>query len=86
MAVTSFAKGRCEMSGTQKLLFIDVSGAYFYAPSGRPVFVNLPDEDAEPGMCDRLNVPIGGTRDASANWKETYSHHLIDNWFERGAS
>ena len=86
MAVTSFARGRCEMSGTQKLLFIDVSRAYFYAPSRRPVFVKLPDEDAEPGMCGRLNVSMYGTRDAAANWEEKYSQHLIDNGFERGAS
>ena len=74
------------MSGTQKLLFIDVSRAYFYAPSRRQVFVKLPDEDAEPGMCGRLNVSMYGTRDAAANWEEKYSQHLIDNGFERGAS
>ena len=42
MAMTRFANGRASnFSGTQKLLFIDVRRAYFYAPSRRPVFVAL---------------------------------------------
>ena len=37
-----------------KLLYADVSRAYFYAPAVRPVYVQLPDEDKQPGdedMC-----------------------------------
>ena len=57
MAMTRFANGRASnFSGTQKLLFIDVRRAYFYAPSRRPVFVALPPGDEKEGYCGRLNV------------------------------
>ena len=87
MAMSQFARGRGEFSGrTQKLLFIDVSRAYFYAPARRPVFVKLPDEDDSPGMCGRLNVSMYGTRDAAANWEDQYANHLIANGFIQGKS
>ena len=87
MVMTNFARNRCEkFHGKNKLLFVDVSRAYFYAPSRRPVFVKLPEEDDEPGMCGRLNVSMYGTQDAAANWEHKYSSHLIDNGFKRGKS
>ena len=61
-AMSQSARGQAETSGNvQKLLFIDVSQAYFYAPSRRPVFAHLPEEDSEHGMCGRLNVSKYGT-------------------------
>ena len=85
MCTTQFARGRCSnFHGKNKLLFIDVSRAYFYAPSRRPVYVKLPDEDDEPGMCGRLNVSMYGTQDAAANWEHKYASHLIENGFKRG--
>ena len=40
MAVTEFANNRAsKFKGVQKLLFIDVRRAYFYAPARKPVFV-----------------------------------------------
>ena len=46
MAMSQFARGRAKTSGSvQKLLFIDVSRAFLDAPSRRPVFVHLPEED-----------------------------------------
>ena len=66
MALTQFAKGRAQgVRGTQKLLFVDVRRAYFYAPARRPVFVTLPDEDAQEGMCGRLNFWLYGMHPAS---------------------
>ena len=82
MAMTSFAKGGAETTGTQKLLFIDVSRAYFYAPSRRPVFVKLPDKDNEHVMCGRFSVSMYGTRDAAASWKQKYSHIKTEELFE----
>ena len=76
LAMTQFARNRAQhFHGTQKLLhvFVDVRKAYFYAPAKRPVYVHLPEEDAEPGMCGRLNVSMYGTRDAAANWAAKYS-------------
>ena len=87
MAMTQFARGRAQgVRGTQKLLFVDVRRAYFYAPARRPVFVTLPDEDAEEGMCGRLNRSMYGTRDAAANWEDKYSSHLVAQGFIRGRS
>ena len=87
MAMSQFARGRARsMHGTQKLLFIDVRRAYFYAPARRPVYVTLPDEDAEEGMCGKLNRSMYGTRDAASNWEDKYSSHLISMGFTRGKS
>lgn len=83
--MSQYARGRCRKGSDKlKLLFVDVSRAYFYAPSRRPVYVNLPEEDYEPGMCGRLNVSMYGTQDAAANWENKYSSHLIANGFVRG--
>ena len=48
-----------------KIDFIDVRRAYFHAKARRLVYVNLPNEDAEPGMCGRLCKALYGTRDAA---------------------
>ena len=87
MAMTDFSQGRATRSnGTQKLLFIDVRRAYFYAPARRSVYVNLPDEDSKPGYCARLNVSMYGTRDAASNWEDKYASHLIKCGFVQGKS
>ena len=57
----------------RKLMFIDISKAYFHAPSRRPVYVKLPSEALEPGelpntLCGTLNYSLYGTRDAAQNW------------------
>ena len=72
MVMTNFGQGR-NHHGKNKLLCVDVSCAYFYAPSRRPVYVKLPEEDDEPGMCGRLNVSMYGTQDAAANWEYKYA-------------
>ena len=40
-----------------KIDFIDISRAFFQAEAIREVFVELPDEDSEPGMCRKLKSP-----------------------------
>ena len=53
-----------------RILSIDVSRAYFYAESIRPVFIQIPEEDRLPGdegMVGRLNLSLYGTRDAAQN-------------------
>ena len=83
--MTDFSQGRAaRYKGTQKLLFIDVRRAYFYAPTRRSVYVNLPDEDSKPGCCARLNVSMYGTRDAANNWEEKYASHLVKCGFVQG--
>ena len=61
--------------GVQKLLFVDVKRAYFYAKARRDVYVKLPAEDWEEGMCGKLNKAMYGTRDAASNWEHKYRSH-----------
>ena len=69
MVMTQFAQDRCKLGGEKrKLLFIDVRKVYFYAPSRRPVYVTLPNEDSEPGMSGRLNVSMYVTQESAAKW------------------
>ena len=43
--------GRMAANRKLKMLYADVSRAYFYAAAVRPVFVKLPDEDFEDEGC-----------------------------------
>ena len=70
-----------------KLLYADVSRAYFYAPAVRPVYVNLPEEDRGPedaGLCGELRVSMYGTRDAAMNWAVEYGETLKKAGFKQG--
>ena len=49
--------------------FIDVSRAYLHAKSSRKMYVELPPEDAQEGMCGILDKSMYGTRDAAQNWE-----------------
>ena len=51
-----------------KLDVIGVIRACFHAPAIRQVYVILPPEDTEPGMCGRLNQAKYRTRDAAYKW------------------
>lgn len=67
-----------------KLEFIDIKRAYFHAPAKRDVYIKLPDEDAEEGMCGKLLKSMYGTRDAAYNWEEEYTQFMIPNGFIQG--
>ena len=69
-----------------KLAFIDVRRAYFHAESRRDVFIDLPAEDYEEGMCGKLNKAMYGTRDAAQNWEHWYIEFIESIGFERGRS
>ena len=72
-----------------KLMVQDVKKAYFYAPATRDVYVELPDERAQPGMCAKLLRSQYGTRDAAlnwANWARAYSEVLESIGFVKGLS
>ena len=60
----------------KKIDFIDIKRAYFQAESIREVYVELPDEDGEIGMCGPLLQSMYGTRDAAQNWGETYTNFM----------
>ena len=71
----------------RKMLYADVSRAYFYAPAARPVYVEIPEEDREPGdeeMCGRLRVSMYGTRDAALNWANEYGDTLKEAGYKQG--
>ena len=77
------------MSKAAKVLYIDVSRAYFYAKSVRPTYIKIPAEDprsGEQGTCGRLLMSMYGTRDAALNWHEEYSSKLIAAGYVRGTS
>ena len=85
MAVTEgigFRRGHREAG--MKLDFIDVRRAYFHARAHRKVYVELPPEDREGGMCGRLNKLMHGTRDAAQNWEKDYIELMEDAGFRRG--
>ena len=58
----------------------DVSRAYFYAPTTRPIYISIPDEDWKPGdegKVARLNLSLYGTRDAAMNWAKKFTNVLV---------
>ena len=58
---------------------IDVSRAFFHAEALREVYIQLPDEDYEEGMCGLLKKSLYGTRDAAQNWAASYVQcELVD--------
>jgi len=56
--------------------FIDVRRAYFHAQAITIVYVSLPEEDRQEGMCGRLNTAMYGTRGAAQNWEYEHSQWL----------
>ena len=62
----------------------DVKKASFYAPATRDVYVELPPERAQPGMCAKLHKSLYGTRDAALNGGQAYSEVLEGTGFVKG--
>ena len=52
--------------------FINVSRAFFRAEAIRRVYVELPKEDRQEGMCGLLVKSLYGTRDGAQNWGDSY--------------
>ena len=69
-----------------KFMVQDVKKAYFYAAATRDVYVDLPPERAQPGMCAKLYKSLYGTRDAALNWAQAYSEVLEGMGFVKGRS
>ncbi len=64
--------------------YIDVSRAFFHADALREVYVKLPEEDHEEGMCGLLGKSLYGTRDAAQNWEVAYTEFVKSIEFETG--
>ena len=72
-----------------KIMYADVSRAYFYAKAVRPVYVQLPDEDKEEGdeaRCGKLLMSMYGTRDAALNWSQEYTRTLMKSGYVQGSA
>ena len=70
-----------------RMMYADVSRAYFYAKAVRPVYVRLPAEDKEvgdEGKCGKLNMSMYGTRDAALNWSMEYTSTLLASGYVQG--
>ena len=72
--------------GCNKLEFIDVKRAYFHARARGLVYVKLPEEDNQEGLCGRLNKAMHGTRDAVQNWEMEYVEFMESIGFRGGQS
>ena len=82
IAATKNAKGQ-----KRRFMVNDVSRAYFYAKAIRKVFVEIAEEDREPGdenMVGELQYSMYGTRDAAQNWEEAYSDFMVSVGFAKG--
>ena len=73
-----------DKEGGMKLDFIDIRRAFFQALAKRNVYVELPEEDSQPGMCGKLNKAMYGTRDAAQNWEYAYAEFMESIGFIRG--
>ena len=71
----------------ETIMVNDISRVFFHAKAKREVFVQLPNEDINPGeenMCGKLKHFMYGTRDAAQNWYQEYSNQLIQIGFVQG--
>ena len=69
-----------------KIDFIDISRAFFQADAIRKVYVQLPQEDYQEGMCGKFGKSMYGTRDAAQNWSDTYVRLMEKIGFTKGTS
>ncbi len=65
--------------------FTDVARAYFHARVRREMYVDLPREDHEEGMCGKLGKAMYGTRDAAQSWEVDYAEMMKEAKFKQGA-
>ena len=71
-----------------KLVFLDVRRAFFYAEATEEVFVELPNEDKEPGkdLVGLLLKSLYGTRSAAKNWQLRLAKDLTRLGFQQALS
>ena len=67
-----------------KLDSIDIKRAYFHAKAKRDIYVRLPAEDHQDGMCGKLVKAMYGTRDAASNWAAAYMEFMTNQGFAVG--
>ena len=73
--------------GPYRILSSDIKRSYFFAKAKRPIFMEIPIEDIEPGdetKVGRFNPSFYGIRDAAMNWQDEFTSVLMNNRFQRG--
>ncbi len=78
-----YRKGSREQG--MKVDFIDIERAYFHADAQRKVYVELPEEDRQEGMCGEMLKSMYGTRDAARNWENEYAKFMDGIGMKRGS-
>ena len=84
MLISQAATGRTSGRGGKKILVIDAKKAHLHAVPDREIFVDLPPERRQPGMCGRLKRCLYGTRDAPARWEAFLAAELVGMGFIQG--
>ena len=84
MLLSFAATGRKEGGGGRKVLVIDARKAHLHAVPGREIYVALPPERQQEGMCAKLRRCLYGTRDAPACWEKFLTKELIKMGFVQG--
>ena len=84
--LTSLAMAENNPRGVTKIALIDVKRAHFHSPATRDIFVELPPERKQEGMCGHLKRSMYGTRDAAYNWEMEYTRVLVAVGFRQGVS
>ena len=64
----------------------DISRAFFHAEAGPNMYVELPEEDHEPGkyLVGKLRTALYGTREVAAAWQKEVTRHLTQIGFKKG--
>jgi hypothetical protein len=75
-------------SDPTKIMLVDVKKAHLNGKVGEEIWacIELPEEDAEPGMCGRLVRWLYGMRPAAKAWEEDYAAKLMGAGFRRGVA
>jgi hypothetical protein len=83
--VSRAATGRPKTGRSKKMMVNDIARAYFNAPNLVPLFVDLCDDDREPGdegMCGELLISMYGSRPGASNWQKCYTDLLLAHDFK----
>ena len=66
------------------IMVVDVRKAHWNAAARRTIYIRLPEEDAEEGMCGLCLKSLYGFLDAASCWHDEVSNMLTENGFHVG--
>ena len=67
-------------------MVVDVRRAHWNADARKTIYIQLPDEDWEEGMCGLALKPLYGFLDAASCWNDEVGNILEENGFIVGAA